>query len=169
MKTYAIPVILVFAIIAAGAFAFSPIDKATAVHNIIIDTLEVTIPAAIAENAAKVFESGAISTATLTTGTFVTLDCDADYLIQDITIDVGPGATDTDDEVDLAIDTDDIAVEQDLISNGVTPLLDGNVAADVDEDTVITFTIGTEAGTESIDNIRYTVQTSGDCDVTVGP
>lgn len=166
MKNYTIPAILVVVVIVAGAFAFVPIEKATAVHDNIINTLEVTIPALIAADGAKVFESGPISTATLTTGTTVTLDCDADYLVQDITIDVGPGVTDGNDEADLAIDGDDISVEQDLNSNGVTTLLDGNVGADVDENTVITFTLD-DGNTESIDNIRFTVHTAGDCDVDV--
>ena len=166
MKKYAIQAILVVTVIAAGGFAFAPIEKAVAVHITVIDALELSIPALIAENGAKVFESGAISTATLTDGTTVTLDCDADYLIQDVTLDVGPGATTAVDEADMAIGGDDISVEQDLISDGVTTMLDGNVGATAAEDTVITFSI-TDGGTESIDNIRFTAQTSGDCDVTI--
>ena len=165
MKNYTIPAILVMTVIVAGAFAFAPIDKATAVHNEIIDTLQVTIPAAIAANSAKVFESGII--ADLDTNDTITLDCDADYLIQDITLDIGIFQDDADEEVDFAIGGDDIATEIGLTSDSAVGILDGNVAADVDEDAVVTFIILTDNGSEDLQNARFTVQTSGDCEITV--
>ncbi|MBI1664091.1 MAG: hypothetical protein IS860_11545 [Nitrosopumilus sp.] len=164
MKQYAIPAILGLAIIAAGAFAFAPVGQATAVHQTIISTLEESIPLLIAANSAKVFESAAIED--INDGDTVTLTCEKDYLIQDITLDMGTFTDEANEEVDVAIDGDDVASEIDLVSDSAVGLLDGGVGAASTEATTVTFIIGTDSNDENLEKARFTVHTGGTCTVT---
>ena len=164
MKNYTIPAILVVAIIAAGAFAFAPIEKATAVHDTIIDTITINIAA----NSAKVFT---VADADLNNGDFITLDCNADYLLQGITLDVGPGTylVGGQDDFDVTIGGDDIATSIALIADSAVAVLDGQEAADVNEDTILTFFLGNDDDDEDIEQLRISVVTSGDCSLLLTP
>ncbi len=166
MKQYAIPAILGLAIIAAGAFAFAPVGQATAVHQTIISTLEESIPLLIAANSAKVFESEPI--ASINNGDTLTLTCEKDYLIQDITLDMGTFTEDDNEEADVVIDGDDVSSGLELISNSAVGLLDGGIGAASTEDTTVKFVIGTDSGTndEALEKARFTVNTGGTCTVT---
>ena len=170
MKQYAIPAILGLAIIAAGAFAFAPVGQATAVHQTIISTLEESIPLLIAANSAKVFESEPITN--IKSGDAVTLTCEKDYLIQDITLDMGTFTEDGNEKVGVAIDGDDVSSGIDLVSNSAVGPLDGGIGAASTEVTTVTFTIGTETDAindEALEKARFTVNTGGTCTVAVMP
>ena len=113
------------------------------------------------------FESGPISSVTLDDDTLVTLDCDANYVIFGITLDMGPGDY-TNDEIDVSIGGDDIASEIPLFTDSAVAVLDGSEAASADEDTVIDF-IMTDNFNEDVQNIRFSVASTDVCDVTVSP
>ena len=160
MKSKVVPAILIAAIVVAGIFAFQPVETAKAVHFIII----AAITAIIEANNGQVFESGAISAGVLTGGTTVTLTCEEDYRVFGITLDMVDGATYGGDIIDVAIDGDDIATDIPLVA-GAVAVLDGQEAADFDELTVITF-IMTDDTDEAVENIRFSVATTGDCEIT---
>jgi len=153
MKNYTIPAILVVAIIAAGAFAFTPIDQATAVHDTIIDTITINI----AENSAQLVRTTDADLNDLDTLTF---SCNADYIISGITLDltgINPGDNDS---ILVTIDGDDVANV--LLDTGPVAVLDGSEAALAGTNTVLDFSI-TETGDEVLDAIRISVASSGDC------
>jgi len=74
-----------------------------------------------------------------------------------------------DDEIDVAIGLDDIATEIKLSSNSALAVLEGKEAANADEDLVILFIFGSDDGDEDVENIRFSVATTGDCDIDIGP
>lgn len=155
---------MIATLVVAGIFAFQPVELAKAVHFIIIAELTAIIEA----NTGQVFESGPITSGTLTSGTLVTLDCDANYVIFGITLDMGPG-TYTKDEIDVSIGGDDIATEIPLFTDSAVAVLDGDEAANGDEDTVIEFILNPDSGSEDVQNIRFSVASTETCNVTVTP
>lgn len=161
MKNYTIPAILVVAIIAAGAFAFAPIDQATAVHNQIIDTITINIAA---NNAQVITNGGDVDVNDAET---VTFSCDADYLLYGITLDMGPGTYGTGggDDVSVTIDGDEIATSVTLGPDvgGAVAILDGGEAATANTLTILDFNLGVDDANEDYTELRISVASSGAC------
>jgi len=156
MKNYTLPAILVVAIIVAGAFAFVPIEQATAVHTDIINTLTINIAA----------NSAILLTATdpvVNNADTITFDCDADYLLVGLTLDIGDALTGGDDFVVVTIDGDEVANVDLGIGNGAVAILDGLEAAATGTDTILTFTVVGDGADFVLDRIRVSIQTSGNC------
>jgi hypothetical protein len=153
MKKIAIPTILTATVLLAGMFAFMPVEKATTVHT------------TISANQAKVFESDP----GIAAGTLVdlesTLDCDADYSVVGIAIDTLGAVDAADDSVDITIGGDDVITALGIEGPGGQIILEAAQSADAGEDTVVIFN-GDDDADEDLTKIRFSVITSGDCDIT---
>ena len=127
----------------------APIQEVATVHTTIIGSN------------VKVFELGAIAFGALAAFDVFTIDCDADYQVVGLTLDMGPG-TYTGDDVTVAVGGDEYIRNVTLIEGGVDLLDSSSITAVSTDDVTVTFFI-TENNDEDIKNARVSILTSGTC------
>ena len=150
MHKILIPAILTVTILIAGVFAMAPIQEATTVHTTIIGST------------VKVFELGAIAAGALAAFDVFTIDCNADYQVVGLTLDMGDG-TYTGDDVSVAVGGDDYIRNVTLAKGGVDLLDTSSITAISTDDVTVTFFLDNDNGDEDIENARVSVVTSGSC------
>ena len=129
----------------------APIQEATTVHTTIISDL-----------GAKVFELGAVAAGALAAFDVFTIDCNADYQIVGLTLDMADG-TYTGDDVSVAVGGDDYIRNVTLVKGGVDLLDTSTITAVAADDVTVTFFLDTDDANEAIENARVSVVTSGSC------